>query len=31
MKRSQKNALAMAGLMTVATLFSAVPAMADWC
>ena len=29
MKRSQKNALAMAGLMTVATLFSAVPAMAD--
>lgn len=29
MKRTQKNALAMAGLMTVATLFSAVPAMAD--
>ena len=29
MKRTQKNALAMAGLMTAATLFSAVPAMAD--
>ena len=26
MKRTQKNALAMAGLMTAATLFSAVPA-----
>ena len=29
MKRTQKNALAMAGLMTAATLFSGVPAMAD--